>query len=182
MGVGVQKMVGARTAGVAVTVNPADGDRSKIVIDASWGLGVPVVSGEITPDNYVVDKVLLVPIRTTVSPKHHELVVAPDGRGLVRRAVEDGRREAACLAPAEITAVARLAKAVERHYGCPQEIEWAIDCAPAATSGSGPRVLLLQTRPETAWSRRPRTAAAVVRGAGASSITNTMLGLGIHPT
>ncbi|MBW8737620.1 MAG: PEP/pyruvate-binding domain-containing protein [Streptomyces turgidiscabies] len=82
MAVGVQRMVDARTAGAALTVNPADGDPSKIVIDAAWGLGEPVVSGEMTPDNYVVDKVLLL-VRTTLSPQHHELVVAPDGHGLL---------------------------------------------------------------------------------------------------
>ncbi|MGW1028994.1 PEP/pyruvate-binding domain-containing protein [Streptomyces sp. NPDC002577] len=181
MGVGVQRMVDARTAGVALTVNPVDGDRSKIVIDAGWGLGGPVASGEMTPDNYVVDKVLFVPVRTTVSPKHHELVAAPDGRGLVRREVEYARRGASCLGPAEVTAVARLAKNVERHYGCPQDIEWAIDRATAAPDG-GPRVLLLQARPETVWSRRPRARAAVVPGAGVSSIADTMLGLGTLPT
>ncbi|WP_286254458.1 PEP/pyruvate-binding domain-containing protein [Streptomyces graminofaciens] len=183
MGVGVQRMVDARTAGVALTVNPADGDPSKIVIDAGWGLGEPVVSGEMTPDNYVVDKVLLVPVRTTVSPKHHELVVAPDGRGLVRRSVEDARRRRVCLEPAEVIAVAGLAKDVERHYGYPQDIEWAIARAPtAAPDGGGPRVLLLQARPETFWSRRPRARAAVVHGAGVSSIADTMLGLGNLPT
>ena len=89
MAVGVQRMVDARTAGVALTVNPADGDPSKIVIDAAWGLGEPLVSGEMTPDNYVVDKVLLLPVKTTLSPQHHELVVAPNGHGLLRRAVEE---------------------------------------------------------------------------------------------
>jgi pyruvate,water dikinase len=182
MAVGVQTMIDARTAGVALTVNPADGDPSKIVIDAAWGLGEPVVSGAMTPDNYVVDKVLFVPVRTTVSAKHHELVAAPDGHGLVRRAVEDARRRRPCLSPAETTAVAGLAKIVERHYGCPQDIEWAIARTPTADEDGGPRVLLLQTRPETYWSRRPRARSEVVPGAGVSSIADTMLGLGTLPT
>ena len=55
----VQKMVNAAAAGVAMTLDPVNGDRSKIVIDAGFGLGEPVVSGEITPDNFVVDKVML---------------------------------------------------------------------------------------------------------------------------
>ncbi|MFK4106038.1 PEP/pyruvate-binding domain-containing protein [Streptomyces sp. NPDC019531] len=182
MAVGVQRMVDARAAGVALTVNPSDGDRSKIVIDAALGLGQPVVSGEMTPDSYVVDKVLLLPVRTTVSRKRHELVAAPDGDVLVRRAVEDARQEVACLAPAEVTAIARLAKAVERHYGCPQDIEWAIGRASAPLPDDSPRVFLLQARPETVWSRRPRTTATVVPGAGVSSIADTMLGLGTYPT
>ncbi len=182
MAVGVQRMVDARTAGVALTVNPADGDPSKIVIDAAWGLGEPLVSGEMTPDNYVVDKVLLLPVKTTLSPQHHELVVAPNGHGLLRRAVEDGRRRRACLGPAEVTAVAELAKRVERHYGCPQDIEWVIARDAPQLPDGGPRVLLLQTRPETFWSRRPRAKAAVVPGAGVSSIADTMLGLGTLPS
>ncbi len=182
MAVGVQRMVDARTAGAALTVNPADGDPSKIVIDAVWGLGEPVMSGEMTPDNYVVDKVLLVPVKTTLSPKRHELVVARDGHGLIRRAVEDARRERACLGPAEVTVVAELAKSVERHFGCPQDIEWAIVRDEAPLPDDGPRALLLQTRPETFWSRRPRARAEVVPGAGVSSIADTMLGLGTLPT
>ncbi|WP_371578538.1 PEP/pyruvate-binding domain-containing protein [Streptomyces sp. NBC_01314] len=182
MAVGVQRMVDARTAGVALTLNPADGDPSKIVIDAAWGLGEPVMSGELTPDNYVVDKVLLLPVKTTLSPKHHELLLAPDGHGLIRRAVEEARRGRACLGPAELTAVAALAKSVERHYGYPQDIEWAIAVDAAPLPDGGPRVLLLQTRPETFWSRRPRARAEVVPGAGVSSIADTMLGLGTLPT
>lgn len=182
MAVGVQAMVDARTAGVALTVNPADGDPSKIVIDAAWGLGEPVMSGEMTPDDYVVDKVLLVPVRTTLSPQHHEVVLAPDGRGLLRRAVEDARRRRACLGPAEVAAVAELAKTVERHCGRPQDIEWAVPRDAAPLPDGGPPVLLLQTRPETFWSRRPRARVEVVPGAGVSSIADTMLGLGSLPT
>ncbi|WP_329314675.1 PEP/pyruvate-binding domain-containing protein [Streptomyces sp. NBC_01262] len=178
MAVGVQKMVDARTAGVAMTLNPADGDRSKIVIDAGWGLGAPLVSGEVTPDNYVVDKVLLVAVRTTVSPKSYELIVAPGGQGLVRNGVEDSRGRVACLAPDEVTAVARLAKEVERHYGFPLDIEWAIDREPSAPGD----VLLLQARAETVWSRRPRRPTGVREGAGVGSIVDTMLGLRNLPT
>ena len=58
MSVGVQKMVNARAAGVAMTLDPINGDRTKIVIDASWGLGEMVVSGVVTPDNFTVEKVL----------------------------------------------------------------------------------------------------------------------------
>src|SRR5262249_34988730 len=57
MSVGVQKMVNATAAGVAMTLDPLNGDRTKIVIDSAFGLGEPVVSGEITPDNFIVEKV-----------------------------------------------------------------------------------------------------------------------------
>ena len=126
MAVGVQQMVDARTAGVAMTLNPANGDRSKIVVEAAWGLGEPVVSGEVTPDHYLVDKVLLVPLRTVVGAKFHELVPAPDGRGLLRRPVGDDRRAAPCLSADEVVEIARLAKAIEASRGRTQEIEWAL--------------------------------------------------------
>lgn len=58
MSVGVQKMVNARSAGVAMTLNPSNGDRSKIMIDSSFGLGESVVGGTVTPDNFVVDSIL----------------------------------------------------------------------------------------------------------------------------
>ncbi len=58
MSVAVQKMVRPKAAGVAFTLNPHDGDRSQIAIDASWGFGEAVVAGEVTPDNYLVDKVV----------------------------------------------------------------------------------------------------------------------------
>ncbi len=180
MAVGVQQMVDARTSGAASTVNPADGDPSKIVVEAIWGLGRLMVSGQVTPDAYLVDKVLLTTVRTTVSPKHQELVPAPDGHRLVRRVVEEGRRQVPCLAPPEVAEIARLAKTAERHYGFPQDIEWAIDRHRHASAGA--TAMLLQTRPETVWSRRPRTPARTSQGAGVSSIIDTMLGPGRLPT
>ena len=178
MAVGVQRMVDARTSGAAVTVNPADGDPSKIVVEAIWGLGHLMVSGEVTPDAYLVDKVLNTTVRTTVSPKHQELVPAPDGHGLVRRAVEEGRRRVPCLVPREVVDIAGLAKTAERYYGCPQDIEWAVDRHRGTSTGTGATAVLLQTRPETVWSRRPRTPAHTSHGAGASSIIDVLLGPG----
>ncbi|MEV5952490.1 PEP/pyruvate-binding domain-containing protein [Streptomyces sp. NPDC051987] len=178
MAVGVQQMVDARTSGAAVTVNPADGDPSKIVVEAVWGLGQLMVSGQVTPDAYLVDKVLLTTVRATVSPKHQELVPASDGHGLVRRDVEEGRRRVPCLEPPEVVEVARLAKTVERYYGFPQDVEWAIDRHRHASAGA--TAVLLQTRPETVWSR-PRTLAPTSQGAGVSSILGTMLGPGRIP-
>src|SRR5215470_13142123 len=80
MAVGVQKMVNARVAGVAMTLDPGNGDRSKIVVDASWGVGELVVSGEITPDNYVVDKVMLTPVRCRIAEKRKMLVPDREAR------------------------------------------------------------------------------------------------------
>ncbi|MGH8990461.1 MAG: PEP/pyruvate-binding domain-containing protein [Acidimicrobiia bacterium] len=150
MSVGVQKMVRPTASGVAFTLNPTNGDRSQVAIDASWGLGEPVVSGEVTPDNFLVDKVLYEITGRTVSNKTIELRV--EGDTVVRVALTGERATGPCLSDAEVKAVARLARAAERHYGCPQDIEWALD-----SEGESPdNVVLLQSRPETVWSRQER--------------------------
>ncbi|UGS36576.1 cytochrome P450 [Capillimicrobium parvum] len=167
MAVVVQRMVDADAAGVAMTLNPVTGDRSKIVIDASFGLGETVVGGEVTPDNYVVDKVMLEMVDSRIGPKAVELVADVPGRRVVRREVEPARRTAPALNPAQVRAVAELAKRAERHYGSPQDVEWAID---------GDDVVLLQSRPETVWSRKPPPLRAPsVYATGLSSIAHTLI-------
>ena len=170
MGVAVQQMVLAEVAGVAFTLNPQNGDRSEIAIDASWGLGEAVVAGEVTPDNYLVDKVLGEITRRVVSDKGVEYRPAPDGHGIVRADVPAERRTVACLSDEQIKEVARLARRAERHYGCPQDVEWAIEAGPAG----GYRVLLLQSRPETVWSRRPATPVGAGEPSGYASIASTL--------
>jgi len=169
MSVGVQQMVRPRAAGVAFTLNPLNGDRSQIAIDASWGFGEAVVSGEVTPDNFLVDKVMGAITRRTISAKTLEYrLTAADAVTAVP--VEAERQSVSCLSDDEIHAVARLARRAEKHYKCPQDVEWAID----GTQGD---VLLLQSRPETVWSRRPRQAATC----NADPITSMVQTL-LHPS
>jgi pyruvate, water dikinase len=151
MSVGVQQMVRPRAAGVAFTLNPHNGDKSQVAIDASWGFGEAVVSGEVTPDNFLVDKVMGAITRRTISAKTLEYRLA-DGDAVVAAPVEASRQSVPCLTDDEILAVAKLARRAEKHYRCPQDVEWALE-----PSGD---VLLLQSRPETVWSRRPRPAAS----------------------
>jgi pyruvate,water dikinase len=108
---------------VAFTLNPSNGDRSQVAIDANWGLGEPVVSGEVTPDNFVVDKVMLEVVKRTVVVKPIELVGDPAGKRVIQRVVEPERQRQSALTNAELQAVARLAKQAERHYGSPQDVE-----------------------------------------------------------
>lgn len=168
--VAVQKMVNSRTSGVAMTIDPKNGDRSKIVIDSSWGLGELVVSGEVTPDNFLIDKVLLHVIDRIISDKHEELV--PTGHGTVaRREVEAERRNSPSLSDEELIAVARLAKSAEKHYGSVQDVEWAID----ADLPPGQNVLLLQSRPETVWSQKETPVNYTSGGSGIEAITRSLL-------
>ncbi len=172
MAVVVQKMVNARAAGVAMTLDPATGDRSKVVIDASYGLGELVVSGTVTPDNTILDKITFAVVRSHLGDKARELV-AQDGR-LVERDVDPARRGMACLNDPQLRAVAGLAKRAEQHYGVPQDIEWAID----ADLPDGANLLLLQARPETVHGAKPRTAtvpqSAATSGFSLGSITASL--------
>ena len=170
MAVAVQKMVNSRTSGVAMTIDPGNGDRSKIVIDSSWGLGELVVSGEVTPDNFVVDKIMLSVINRIISDKHEELV--PTTHGTVeRREIEAERRNSSSLSEDEIIAVAKLAKSAEKHYGCVQDVEWAID----ADLPDGQNVLLLQSRPETVWSQKKKETKVTSMGSGIEAITKSLM-------
>ncbi len=170
MSVGVQKMVNARAAGVAMTLDPANGDRTRIVIDSSWGLGETVVSGTVTPDNFVVEKVLQEIIDRTISDKHVELVGDSQKGEAVERAVEEDRRTVPSLSDAEVLSVALLAKQLERQYKTPQDVEWAFD----ADLPDGENLVALQSRPETVWSQKkvekPKTAYAT----GMNSIVGTL--------
>ena len=169
--VAVQKMVNSRCSGVAMTIDPTNGDRTKIVIDSSYGLGEMVVSGEVTPDNFVVDKIMLSVVNRIISDKHEELV--PTGRGgITRREVDEERRNAPSVSEEEIIAVARLAKAAEKHYGSVQDIEWAID----SDLPDGANVLLLQSRPETVWSQKEAPVTKLSGGSGIEAITRSLLG------
>ena len=152
MGVVVQRMVDARCAGVMFTRSPTTGDRSVITIEGAWGLGSAVVSGEVTPDRWVVGKLTgEIPVRD-ISDKHIRQVPLPQG-GIHDEAVPDDLRRAPCLSDAELMMLRDVARKAERHYGRPQDIEWAIE------NGSG-ALLLLQSRPETVWSAKDAAPAA----------------------
>jgi pyruvate,water dikinase len=172
MSVGVQQMVMPRTSGVAFTLNPINGDRSQVAIDASWGLGEAVVSGSVTPDNFLVDKVMGEITSRVISDKTIEHVLDADDH-IVEREVEEERRTAPSLSDDEVRAVAALARRAEKHYGRPQDVEWAID--PALPAGEN--VVLLQSRPETVWSRKKTTVDEAARDTFASIVHNLL-----HPS
>ena len=170
MSVAVQKMVNARAAGVAMTLDPNTGDRTRIVIDSSWGLGETVVSGTVTPDNFVVEKVLQEILDRTISDKHIELVGDAACGEAVERKVEAPRNTAPSLTDAEVMAVALLAKSLERQKKCPQDVEWAID----ADLPDGENLVALQSRPETIWSQKAKEKPKNPYATGMMSITNTL--------
>jgi pyruvate,water dikinase len=150
MAVVVQDMVDARTAGVMFTRSPTTGDKSVVVIEASWGLGSALVSGEVTPDRFVISKITGEVSKRDISRKTLQHVPDPDQAKVIDVAVPEHLQAVTCVSDDEIRALVHMAKAIEQHYGHAQDIEWAIN---RRESGDG-RILLLQSRPETVWSNR----------------------------
>ncbi|WP_254862428.1 phosphoenolpyruvate synthase [Halovivax gelatinilyticus] len=120
----VQQMVDAEKSGVMFTSHPSTGDATMIV-EAAWGLGEAVVSGAVSPDNYVIDRESG-SIDATVADKKVEHVKDPETGETVEVAVEDERREKRVLSDAELQRLIELGEHVEAHYGNPQDVEWAM--------------------------------------------------------
>ncbi|RLF23177.1 MAG: phosphoenolpyruvate synthase [Thermoprotei archaeon] len=148
--VAVQKMVNAKAAGVMFTLHPVTGDESKIVIEANWGLGESVVSGAVTPDEYVVDKNTFKIVEKRVSKKTVWSVRDPrTGETHIMPLPED-LQEKPCLTDDEVLELAKLGVKIYEHYKRHMDIEWAIDKdMPFPQS-----VFIVQARPETVWSVR----------------------------
>ena len=160
MGVVIQRMIDSRCSGVMFTRSPNTGDRSVVVVEASWGLGSAVVSGEVTPDKYVVGKITGEIMNRNVSCKLRQHRPNAAGAGVTDEEVPVEQQNAPCLSDDELHGLVAIAKRVERHYGCPQDIEWAI----ARNFPPGENVFLLQSRPETVWAAKDAAPVAAPKG------------------
>ena len=167
MSVAVQYMVDARVAGVMFTLNPVSGDRSSIAIDASYGLGISVVGGEVTPDSFLLSKVTREIVRRQIGEKATEVVADPVAATTVTREVPEELRGQACLSDEELARLAEIGRRIETHYAHPQDVEWAIDRQLG-------ELFILQSRPETVWSNKPPPQS--VAGGALAMITAAMTG------
>jgi pyruvate,water dikinase len=186
MAVVVQRMVAPRAAGVMFTRSPVTGDRSVVAIEGTWGLGSALVSGDVTPDSWVVSKITGEITGRRVSPKVkvHRYIgnegmaspspgsSTPSGQARVMgRVIVDNAppelRDVPCLTDDEIRALAAIAREVEAHYGAPQDIEWALLDGGA---DAGTRIVLLQSRPETVWAARAPAPAGAPRPRAADHV------------
>jgi pyruvate,water dikinase len=166
MGVAVQLMVDAEVAGVMFTCSPVSGDPSVVAVNSSWGLGLGVVGGDVTPDEFVLSKVTRELLRSTIGDKHVEYVPDPGGRGTQRVPVPGDRAAAPSLDDERLAGMVDLAKRVERQFGSRQDIEWAI-----ARGGEFPdNLFVLQSRPVTATGTAGSEAVADRTGLGAMSL------------
>lgn len=166
MAVVVQKTVQARAAGVMFTLSPLTGDRSRIVIESAYGLGLSVVGGEVTPDRFVVSKVGLSIAEKVLGEKHVEYL-----NGETATEVDVARRAEFCLSEDEVLALASLGKTLERQHGHPVDVEFAID----RELPEGRNLILLQCRPETYWTGRHAATAASPLGNVALAVLNNTL-------
>jgi pyruvate,water dikinase len=148
--VGIQKMANSFSAGVMFTIHPTNGDRSVIVIDSNYGFGESVVSGEVTPDHFVVNKVALDIMERTISTKEICYTVDLKAQKSVATEIPVERQNVQSIIDDEVTELAWMGKKIEKHYGRPMDIEWAID----KDLPAGGNIFILQARPETIWSNR----------------------------
>jgi pyruvate,water dikinase len=148
---GVQRMVRSDlgASGVMFTLDTDSGFREVVFITSSYGLGETVVQGAVNPDEFYVYKPALAAgrkaiLRRNIGAKAIKMVYAPSGAAerVLTVPVSDDERQRFSLSDADVEELARQAVAIERHYGCPMDVEWAKD-------GSSGELFIVQARPET---------------------------------
>ena len=159
IGVAVLEMVQARSAGIAFSVDPNTGDETRMIVEANWGLGESVVSGELTPDRWVLDKETLAIRENVLGTKEKTTCFVETG--VVALETPPEKKCAFCCSEAELAEIGRLTKELEKHFGTPQDIEWAV-----AEDRPFPNVVLLQARP-----------AVVVKKTAADAAVDLMMGM-----
>lgn len=152
IGVAVLTMVDARAAGVMFTLNPVNGDESKVAMEGSFGFGEAVVSGNVTPDRYLVDKITLEIDEKIISHKSHEFVLNPETNEMEYRELPPEKRKVQCLEDREVIELTKIAKKVEAHFGVPQDLEFSI----SASLPFPDNIFLVQARPESVWGKKKK--------------------------
>jgi len=139
----IQKMVQSETSGVMFTVEPTTSDVSKITIEAIIGLGEMIVSGDVTPDHYVVDKENLQILQKEIKPQEWKLVKnhsGEPGEVNIKIMLTPEEQIKQKINDEDIITLAKLGKRLEDHYQHPQDIEWAKE---------NNKIFIVQTRPVT---------------------------------
>src|SRR3989338_1169004 len=142
----VQRMVQSEKSGIAFSIDPVTNDKTKIVIEAVFGLGEYIVQGKVTPDHYEVDKNTLVLTKKQTAYQNVKFIRVGQSNEEVPLHKKDGSLQK--LTENEITEVALLVKSIENHYYFPQDIEWALEKG---------RVFIVQSRPITTTQNKKLT-------------------------
>jgi pyruvate,water dikinase len=140
IGVAVLKMVNARAAGVLFTADPNTGDMSKMILEANWGLGESVVSGELMPDVYVLKKDTLEILEKKLGKKSKYVTCRE--LGVAEEECPADLSSTFCLRDEEAKEIGKLGILLENHFGVPQDVEWAIERDLELPKS----IILLQTR------------------------------------
>lgn len=127
LAVPVQKMVQSETSGVMFTIDPITADRTRVMIEAVWGLGEAAVSGMVTPDSYIASKEPLAVLESSTIPQHEQLVYSPDeaGEHNTWQPVSAAQQDQPKLNEEQVRELTALGLRLEEHYGAPQDVEWA---------------------------------------------------------
>ncbi len=136
----IQKMINSEVAWVVFTINPVTNDTSQMIIEWWFGLGEAVVSGMITPDNYLWSKNKLEILEKNISTQSKKLIVDLNKWGLLEEKVESTIQSIQKLSDVHIQELAMLSLDIEQHYGKPMDIEWAVE---------DDTLYILQARPVT---------------------------------
>ncbi len=124
----VQRMVQSQASGVMFTIEPVTSDKRKITIEAVYGLGEAIVSGEVTPDTFIIDKQDLHIISKEISRQEWQLIKNPsakDGQTNIKSPIPGKLQTAQKITDEEVLQLAAIGKNIEDHYRFPQDIEWA---------------------------------------------------------
>ncbi|MCL5438621.1 MAG: phosphoenolpyruvate synthase [Patescibacteria group bacterium] len=141
----VQKMIESESSGIMFTVDPVTNDKTKIVIEAIYGLGELIVQGEVTPDHYEVSKHDFKINVKNISEQTILLKKVGHLNKSVKISARVGKKQK--IKDSEIIEIAKLGKKLENHYYFPQDAEWAIEKN---------KIYLVQTRPITTISTKKR--------------------------
>lgn len=146
----VQKMIQSEVSGIAFTVHPVTEDRNQMVIEAGWGLGEAIVGGIITPDTFVIDKLniknKISNIEQIITERYiseQEIMIVRSEKGTEEKSVPEDKREKQKISDEKLLELAKLCLGIEKHYGFPCDIEWAME---------DNKLYIVQSRPITTLS------------------------------
>jgi pyruvate,water dikinase len=150
----VQKMVDSEKSGVMFSSQPSTGE-PLVVIEGAWGLGESVVSGSVSPDNFVVDRKTKNIVSKYIATKEIMIIRDPATQKTVTVKVPAEKKDAIVLTDNEALELARYAEILEKHYGIPQDIEWGVEKN---------KIYILQSRPITTINNGKKKETAAVSG------------------
>jgi len=142
----IQEMIDAKASGILFTSDPISPQKDVSIIESSWGLGEAIVSGMVTPDRFECDKKSARILRKNIGLKSRGIFMTPEGKTC--REIKPDLQELPSITELEIEELISLGKKIEKYFGRPQDVEWAI--------GDG-RIHVLQARPITTLAKEAKT-------------------------